>query len=478
MNPSEGDDPFLSGDAFPDGYDPFLDGHDDGSNFSGSRSGTDECLLDNADYGDESSQSFWSDNTSPTKHLHNNEGDSFDIAGHLHSEGEISFGLSSQPSESELSDFDDEHPPTPRLQPTEKSSAPKKSTQLHHMKETDFDTSLRSLINPPEKFDPTPSNILFVGLWYCGFDADRQMKSNLDRNMRRFLTFFGVGPQTIHALFADLRDRNPSLMFKDLMMTLNWFKLYDQEPVLEGRWGFCSEYIGPKLKEIGRMIQALLPEKIKFEYSDDDTIIMSLDTVNYIIQEPRKTPSTSWFDPKSHSAGLVSDLKLFACVCVYTFASISKLTIIFSLQKYEHGLSLTKPQQIWLRGPKPAATDDITFFRGGKKNVNISEWDRSALYWRIPDKKRAIADNGYRGEADKILTTKDEHSTEMKKWIGRVKARQETLHTRLKSFQILQCRFRHGKTTEKRLDLHKMVVECVCIIIQFDWENGHPPMDV
>ena len=163
---------------------------------------------------------------------------------------------------------------------------------------------------------------------------------------------------------------------------------------------------------------------------------------------------------------------------IHNFCFIPSDVPSFSVQKYEHGLSLTKPKQVWLRGPKPAATDDITFFRGGKKDQNKEDWDKSALYAQIPDNKRAIADNGYKGEPDKILITKDEHSSSMKKFIGRVKARQETLHTRLKSFQILQLRFRHGNTTKRRLELHRMAVESVCIIIQYDWENGCPPMDV
>ena len=262
--------------------------------------------LDNAD--NESHKSSWSEETSPTKHLHEHKEASLNIASSdLHSEQEeSSFTLSSQSSESESSNFDDELSSTSPLEYEKKNRVARKATPLHHMKEADFDATLQSLLSPPKKFNTSTSNILFVGLWYSGFNADRQMKSNLNRNMRRFLTFFGVGPRTIQALYTDLLVRNPSLMFKDLMMTMNWFKLYDQEPVLEGRWGFCSEYIGPKLKETGRMIQALLPEKIKFEFSNDDTIIMSLDTVNYTIQEPRKTPSTSWYDPKSASAGLVS----------------------------------------------------------------------------------------------------------------------------------------------------------------------------
>lgn len=149
--------------------------------------------------------------------------------------------------------------------------------------------------------------------------------------------------------------------------------------------------------------------------------------------------------------------------------------------------------------------DDITFFRGGKTKESKDTWDKSALYAQLPPGKRVITDSGYLGEPEKVLLTKGEHDSEMKRFIGRAKARQESLHTRLKSFSkfllkiphtvycqhnikhshfslfvidILKNRFRHGKSTELRFKLHQMVVESICVIVQFDLENGHPLMDV
>ena len=89
-----------------------------------------------------------------------------------------------------------------------------------------------------------------------------------------------------------------------------------------------------------------------------------------------------------------------------------------------------------------------------------------------------VADGGYAGEPSKIVTKSRQHPKEMREWIGQVLARQETLHTRLKNFNILGQRFRHGKSTSHKMELHKMAVEAVCVIIQYDYENGHPPFDV
>lgn len=76
------------------------------------------------------------------------------------------------------------------------------------------------------------------------------------------------------------------------------------------------------------------------------------------------------------------------------------------------------------------------------------------------------------------MVAKDEHSPELRQFLARAKNRQETFHTRLKNFKILGLRFRHGVNTEDKMRLHKMAVEAVAGIIQFDYENGHPPFDV
>jgi hypothetical protein len=89
-----------------------------------------------------------------------------------------------------------------------------------------------------------------------------------------------------------------------------------------------------------------------------------------------------------------------------------------------------------------------------------------------------VGDSGYSGEPSKIVTTKDEHSSDFKEFLARAKNRQETFHWRLKAFNILGHRFRHGKSTNHRMKLHKMAVEAVVVMIQYDYKNGHPPFDV
>jgi len=95
----------------------------------------------------------------------------------------------------------------------------------------------------------------------------------------------------------------------------------------------------------------------------------------------------------------------------------------------------------------------------------------------VPKAKNLLADRAYIGEPSKIATNSTEYPKEMREWIAKVLGRQETFHGRLKNFNILGHRFRHGKTTQNKKDLHKMAVEAVAVIIQYDYEHGHPPFE-
>ena len=147
-------------------------------------------------------------------------------------------------------------------------------------------------------------------------------------------------------------------------------------------------------------------------------------------------------------------------------------------KKYAFCLSLSEPRIVWVDGCVPAAVADITLFRGGTVEDGEGNWDRGALYFHIPKGKRDIADDGLAGEPDKITIASPALPTPVKNYISDAKSRQETMHTRLKSFNILRHRFRHGSGTEEKMALHKSVVEALCVVIQYDYENGHPPFDM
>lgn len=116
-------------------------------------------------------------------------------------------------------------------------------------------------------------------------------------------------------------------------------------------------------------------------------------------------------------------------------------------------------------------------FCGGTSDIP-NERDKNALYFQLEDGKWFIGDSGYVGKPDKVVAAKDEHPSELKYFIARAKNRQETFHMRLKSFNILGHRFRHGSNTDDTMRLHKIAVYAVATIIQYDYDNGHPPFDI
>ena len=132
---------------------------------------------------------------------------------------------------------------------------------------------------------------------------------------------------------------------------------------------------------------------------------------------------------------------------------------------------------MWVNGPFVCSTSDITIFRGGPPDKSKDKWDKSALYSRLPDGKKAVGDGGYAGEPTKLITKSKLYPKEMRDWIGVALARQESNHTRLKFFNILGHVFRHGKSTKERKEMHKMAVHAVTTMVQYDYDHGHPPFE-
>ena len=100
-------------------------------------------------------------------------------------------------------------------------------------------------------------------------------------------------------------------------------------------------------------------------------------------------------------------------------------------------------------------------------------WDRDALLFQIPDGKRAIGDSAYEGLPEKVTVKRPGHSQDVFRFLDRAQNRQEAYHARLENYNILYYRFRHGKNTEEKMNLHKMVVGAVAVIVEYDMKY-HP----
>lgn len=125
---------------------------------------------------------------------------------------------------------------------------------------------VESISNILSKWTPrlvTSAEILQVGLFYAGFDHDRQNKNNLRRKTEWFKSFYGVEPTTVAALFSSIKMENEhQFVYKDCLLTLNWLYLYESYPVLSGRWKYCQEYIAKTVMIYGFMMARVAKKKL------------------------------------------------------------------------------------------------------------------------------------------------------------------------------------------------------------------------
>jgi DDE superfamily endonuclease len=123
---------------------------------------------------------------------------------------------------------------------------------------------------------------------------------------------------------------------------------------------------------------------------------------------------------------------------------------------YELGISVFDNALVWMNGPFKAGRHDMQIFRTeGLKDI-------------IPVGKKVIGDNGYRGEKAVVSTPNSHDPVDVRKFKSRARARHESFNGRIKNFKCLDERFRHGIAN------HKTVFEAVCVICQYQLENGSP----
>jgi DDE superfamily endonuclease len=163
--------------------------------------------------------------------------------------------------------------------------------------------------------------------------------------------------------------------------------------------------------------------------------LLTVDGIHCVVREPSTaelSKNPAYFSHKHHCAGV----------------------------NYEIGLSVFTNQVMWVNGPYPAGENDITMFK------------HRGLREMIPEGCWSIADNGYRGLLSTIRTSSslDKHAVRVLK--RRAKARHESFNGKLKNFATVRERWRHAITK------HEIAFEDVCVICQYQLENGSPLYDV
>lgn len=172
--------------------------------------------------------------------------------------------------------------------------------------------------------------------------------------------------------------------------------------------------------------------RLKDAISSDKILVLTVDGVHFRTREVRKDPSSSWYSHKHKGPGVT----------------------------YELGISIWENKLVWINGP----------FKAGKNDIGMFKSD-GGLEANLPAGKRALGDSAYR--ASSRTSVKDSlDSRELKKFKNRALARHETFNGRIKCFSALENRWRHS------LAKHKIVLEAVCILVQYDMENGFPLFEV
>lgn len=94
------------------------------------------------------------------------------------------------------------------------------------------------------------------------------------------------------------------------------------------------------------------------------------------------------------------------------------------------------------------------------------------MIYKLREGEKVEADNGYRGEPEKIRTPSAYYFSEEKKQKYKARARHETCNRRFKHWGVLSQRFRHELTD------HRKIFGSIVVITQIELRNGHPLFQV
>ena len=274
---------------------------------------------------------------------------------------------------------------------------------------------------------------------------------------RRMKSFFGVSEVVIAQLWQLLLT---SVVLPDalkeihLLWTLCFLKVYASESVLAGIWR-CDE------KTLRKWVWTLIP---------------LISEINLVSTHSKLSIVASFF-LTSPLLQIVWDNRF-----LLDNASSSKITVdgtdcpIFEPSpfdgkwfshkfkgpgvRYEVGVGIQVPWIVWINGPYPA---------GRWPDLSIA---RDVLHHVLGPGETYIADRGYFAGDAPSLTPNDPATDEQWNAWSVLRARHETLNSRLKNFNILSRKYRHN------LQRHGEVFWAVANVVQLDIQTESPLFDV
>lgn len=278
------------------------------------------------------------------------------------------------------------------------------------------------------------------------FSRRRIKRAELQTNVARFRRHFGVRPIVVCEIWEDLQTSdNPNILVpkskaipKYFLMCLHHLKRYPTEGEREGPWDIGFKAGSEWVKYFIERLQALKFEKIVFPNDFGDTVwILTVDGTHVWVEEPKHP---EWSQDKD-----------------YYYHKYGKAGMM-----YELAMALSSSNLIWVKGPFPAGKNDAYVFnvKGGLNEKLLSI------------KKKSLGDKGYSGYRQTMSVFNAHDSRNVKKFKSRALHRQEVFNNMTKRFKILRGPFRHG------VDSFPSVFEAVCVLCQYQMENGEPLYDI
>jgi DDE superfamily endonuclease len=292
----------------------------------------------------------------------------------------------------------------------------------------------------------SPIDVLQKGLECC--TGSRYNKCSEATRNKQFHALYGSSPFHLASLWFDLTntevegakltaEENTSTGLVMFLMANYFLWSYPKNSrLLASQFGICERYsrgepIWRWVSKIAAMKETTIVWDPRLDSPNSELFIITVDGTDFRVHE-KKHPTLpidrTQFSKKFNHGAL----------------------------KYEIAMSVFKPKCVWISGPHRGGKHDIVIFREGLKG-------------KIAQGKRVIADRGYVTSRDdeKMLSTPDAlDSKELNNFKSRARLRHETFNGRLKFFHCLSDTFRHD------LDKHKLAFEAVCVIVQYQMDNG------
>jgi len=293
----------------------------------------------------------------------------------------------------------------------------------------------------------TPHEMLVLGLGFQGFSENQVYRVKDETSQTRLRSHYGLNSVGCAQLWEDLQTTpcleariNPKKRcIKMFFQSLHFLRCYPTEDQRDGKW-----FSKRKNRDDGwyyvERIGALKRLKLSWPLDNfgDDIWVMSVDGVHF------KT-----YEKRSDRLNLDPALFCYKHKCAGF--------------NYEIGISLATSKIVWFNGP----------FESGSYN-DIKIFATKGLLSKLrAHNKRAIGDGGYRGYPDCMSTPNIKYDKEeVRNFKSRARMRHERFNAMLKTFKVLDDKFRSDKT---RLQ-HSF--EAVAAICQYKMDLEAPLYDV